>query len=122
MTVLILYIFYHSVDTFNIKIKTALTTGFEDAGFSKTREQEKHPQRDVPFEELLRDGDAVQRLVVDAKSPYVGKLLKFTDIRRRHNATVIGIQRNKQMIINPAPDEKLREKDVLILLITKIHE
>jgi CPA2 family monovalent cation:H+ antiporter-2 len=122
MTSLVLYIFFHSVDTFNIKIKTALTMGFEDTGFSKKRETEKYPHRDVPFEKLLRDGDAIQRLIVDEKSPYAGKLIKNTNIRKRYNASVIGIQRNKQMIINPSPDEKLQEKDVLILLITKIHE
>jgi CPA2 family monovalent cation:H+ antiporter-2 len=122
MTSLIFYIFYHSVNTFNIKIKTALTLGFEDTGFSKIRGKEKYPHRDVPFEELLRDGDAIQRLVVDEKSPYVGKFIKNTNIRKRYKASVIGIQRNKQMIINPAPDEKLQERDVLILLITKMHE
>ena len=53
----------------------------------------------------------------DLKSEYQNKSIRNLDIRKVTNATIVGLKRkDKGFMFNPAPDTKLTEGDVLILL------
>jgi hypothetical protein len=110
------YLSYNSIDKFNIKFKTVLLQGFISKEPESTEDLELPPKKDLPIEEILSIGDTIENITVDESSPYIGKNLKNSGIRPYLGASVIGIRRSGQLIINPDPDEEIIEGDVLILL------
>ncbi len=61
---------------------------------------------------------ALQTASLDSNSPAAGKLIAELGLRTRTGASIVGIDRGGQNIINPAPDEELQAGDVLLLLGT----
>lgn len=58
----------------------------------------------------------MEEIVIGKGSPLIGKSIKDSGIRRDFGIIVVGIRRAEGMIIDPAPDEEIREGDVLITI------
>jgi CPA2 family monovalent cation:H+ antiporter-2 len=56
------------------------------------------------------------RLTVGAASAACGRTLREINLRARSGASVIGVERDDVLHVNPAPDERLEAGDVLLLL------
>ena len=52
-------------------------------------------------------------------SPQAGSTLSQTGFRQKYGSTVIGIRREGGYIISPGPDERIREGDVLLVLVAE---
>ena len=55
-------------------------------------------------------------VLVHPGSRVAGKLIRELELRTRTGASVVGIERNGENIVNPGPDEELRVGDKLLLL------
>jgi CPA2 family monovalent cation:H+ antiporter-2 len=64
---------------------------------------------------LLREAD-LETVSIASDSPAVGKLICDIQLRTRAGASIVGIEREGQSIINPGPDEELLAGDQLLLL------
>ena len=53
---------------------------------------------------------------LDVLEEWDGHSLKELNIRAKHNINVIGIKKEKELDINPAPDAKLSKEDTLIVI------
>jgi len=53
---------------------------------------------------------------VTKKSPFFEKTLAQTEMRKKHEVTVLAIRRNHQLIYSPDPEIKLLEDDLLIII------
>ena len=53
---------------------------------------------------------------IDVPVSWIGKTLSGLNIRSRYGVNIIGIRGREEININPAPDDTLREDDVLIVL------
>jgi CPA2 family monovalent cation:H+ antiporter-2 len=49
-------------------------------------------------------------------SPLAEKLIRELELRSRTGASIVGIERNGENLVNPGPDEELRAGDKLLLL------
>jgi monovalent cation:H+ antiporter-2, CPA2 family len=58
----------------------------------------------------------LEPLKVDRKAPVVGKLIRELELRNRTGATIVGIERGQESIVNPGPDEEIKEGDYVFLL------
>jgi hypothetical protein len=56
------------------------------------------------------------RVIMGEADEVVGRSLREMNLRMRTGASVIGIERNGRMIINPAADERLSAGDVVVVL------
>jgi monovalent cation:H+ antiporter-2, CPA2 family len=61
-------------------------------------------------------GAELQLVNISQTSPAVKKLIRELELRSRTGATVVGIERTTQNIINPGPDEELQVGDKILLL------
>jgi len=64
---------------------------------------------------LLRDAN-VELVKIPADSPAAGKLIRELQLRTQTGASIIGIERGGESLINPGPDEELRATDQVLLL------
>jgi CPA2 family monovalent cation:H+ antiporter-2 len=64
---------------------------------------------------LLRHAN-LQTLQLTAASPASGRLIRELRLRTLCGASIVGIDRNGDSVINPGPDEELRAGDQLLLL------
>ena len=110
------YFSYNSVEKFNSKIKITLLKGYVTTTTEDKQEEELPINRDLPISDILSIGDTIENKPIKKNSPYLGKSLKTSRIRERTGASVIGIRRNEQLLINPDPTEKVIDGDILILL------
>lgn len=55
-------------------------------------------------------------LSIHVPQEWVDKSLIDTDVRRKYNITVVAIKRGGDMFVNPRPDMKMKEQDMLIIL------
>lgn len=55
-------------------------------------------------------------LSIHVPQKWVDKSLIDTDVRRKYNITVVAIKRGGDMFVNPRPDMKMKEQDMLIIL------
>ncbi len=78
----------------------------------------RHDPTAAPLPSLLREAD-LDTITIDADSPAVGKLLSELRLRSQTGASIIGIERNGESVINPGPDEELRAGDQVLLLGTR---
>jgi CPA2 family monovalent cation:H+ antiporter-2 len=69
---------------------------------------------ELPFETLA--DVKVESCLLRGNSPCVGRSLQELDVRRQSGATVIAIRRGDERLINPPPDTRLAEGDVLFVL------
>lgn len=66
---------------------------------------------------LLREAN-LETVHLPANSTAVGKLIRELGLRSRTGASIVGIERNGDSLINPGPDEELQPGDQILLLGT----
>ncbi len=76
-----------------------------------------HEEKPKPLPGPLRDAD-LETVTVSQGSPMIGKLLRELPLRTQTGASVVGIERSGISIVNPGPDEEIREGDQVLLLGT----
>ena len=116
------YLLHSSVEGFNEKIKVVLLKGIMGPKEPGGVDKEVPESNDLPITEILAGGDMIRNIPVGEGSPYSNRLLSDLDIRKKMGASVIGIRRESQLIINPGADEMIQDGDVLILLGSRVHE
>jgi CPA2 family monovalent cation:H+ antiporter-2 len=67
---------------------------------------------------MLREAE-LETVVVAPGAPAAGKLIRELHLRRRTGATVVGIERAGESIVNPGPDEELQPDDGVLLIGTR---
>jgi len=76
-----------------------------------------HPPVPAPLPPLLRHAE-LETIALKPGTPAVGKLISELQLRSETGASVVGIQRGSESLINPAPHEELHEGDELLLIGT----
>ncbi|MGC3988546.1 MAG: cation:proton antiporter [Chthoniobacteraceae bacterium] len=69
---------------------------------------------------LLREAE-LESITILSGSPGEGKLIAELGLRSATGASIVGIERDGENIINPGPDEELCTGDRLLLLGTRLH-
>jgi CPA2 family monovalent cation:H+ antiporter-2 len=69
---------------------------------------------------ILRDAQ-IATIRIHQSAPASGKMIGELALRTRTGASVVGIQRNGESIINPGPDEEIRANDEVLLLGSQAH-
>ncbi len=69
----------------------------------------------APLPSLLREAN-LETLAIAEHSSAAGKLIRELQLRAETGASIVGIERPGEKIINPGPDEELRAGDQLLLL------
>ncbi len=65
-------------------------------------------------------GLVMEEIVIDGRSPFIGKNLIDSNIRKEYGAIIVAIKkRNNDMIFNPQSSEIIEQNDVLVLLAKK---
>ena len=59
---------------------------------------------------------AIKQVALERTNPLINKTLKEANLRQKYGILVIGIIRGEKTIINPSPDEILRENDILVVI------
>lgn len=72
-------------------------------------------QRKLPLAAILEQA-RLERVQLNDSSQVIGKLLREVQLRTRTGASIVGIQRRAQSIVNPGPDEELLVGDELLIL------
>jgi CPA2 family monovalent cation:H+ antiporter-2 len=67
---------------------------------------------------MLREAN-LETLNISANSAAAGKFIRELALRTSTGASIVGIQRNGERIINPGPDEELHPGDEILLLGTR---
>ncbi|MCW2573748.1 MAG: potassium transporter [Frankiales bacterium] len=75
----------------------------------------RHAQEPVVVPALFREAE-VHSLLIEENSPAAGKLIGELRLRTKSGASIVGIERGDQNIINPGPDEELRPGDHALVL------
>ena len=63
--------------------------------------------------ELEKREMKLQQMIVGSDSPFIGKTLQESDIRRRYSIMVVGIEEGKENLSPFKPDRKFQEGDIL---------
>lgn len=71
-----------------------------------------------PLGGLLREAD-LEMLTLAAGSEATGKLIRELQLRSETGASIVGIERNGNSLVNPGPDEELQSGDQVLLLGTR---
>lgn len=71
-----------------------------------------------PLGGLLREAD-LEMLTLAAGSAAAGKLIRELQLRSETGASIVGIERNGNSLVNPGPDEELQPGDQVLLLGTR---
>jgi len=75
-----------------------------------------HPEPSAVIPPMMRDAK-LKTVVLEERSPVVGKLIGEIQLRTKSGASVVGIERtNEENVINPGPDEELKAGDRVLLL------
>lgn len=69
---------------------------------------------------ILREAK-LETIGVSAGSAMAGKLIREAQLRTRVGASVVGIQRQNQSIVNPGPDEEILAGDQVLLIGTEVQ-
>jgi CPA2 family monovalent cation:H+ antiporter-2 len=69
---------------------------------------------------ILREAH-LRTVRIPAHSGSVGKMIGELALRTRTGASIVGIQRNEESLVNPGADEELRAGDEILLLGTDDH-
>ena len=67
---------------------------------------------------MLRDA-LLETVPLPPQSSAAGKLIRELQLRSRTGASIVGIERAGENIINPGPDEELRAEDCVLLIGTR---
>ena len=76
---------------------------------------DRHPEEPIKVPALLREA-LLETLHIAPDSPAAGKLIGELRLRTESGASIVGIERGGENIINPGPDEELRPGDHALLL------
>ncbi|MCL6610281.1 MAG: potassium channel protein [Peptococcaceae bacterium] len=58
----------------------------------------------------------LEEIFLDSRSPLAGTELKNSGLREKYNILLLAIKREKEIILNPMPEEAFRPGDILIVL------
>ena len=105
---LVMWVWWRAFVKWYSKAQVALIETFE-------RPPPARPESTTQFFRLLSHAQ-LRVVAVGKHSPVAGKLIRELEIRTRTGASVVGIERNGENIVNPGPDEELRVGDKLLLL------
>ena len=105
---LVMWVWWRAFVKWHSKAQVALIETFE-------RPPPARPESTTQFFRLLSHAQ-IRVVLVDSGSPVAGKLIRELELRTRTGASVVGIERNGESIVNPGPDEELRAGDKLLLL------
>ena len=82
----------------------------------ETLSQKPPPPPSAPsIPSMLREAN-LETVTISEDSPAAGKLIREIQLRTQTGASIVGIERNSESIINPGPDEEIRAKDQVLLL------
>ena len=70
----------------------------------------------VDYIELV---DNLSIMEIEAPKSMIGKSLSEAELRRLYKVTVVAIRRNGEMFVNPNPQSKIQEKDIMVILGTR---
>jgi len=77
------------------------------------------PQLAAPvLPSLMREAE-LNLVTIAAASPAAGKLIGELGLRTATGASIVGIERTGENVVNPGPDEELRAEDRVLLLGTR---
>ncbi|HSH93085.1 MAG TPA: cation:proton antiporter, partial [Roseimicrobium sp.] len=76
---------------------------------------EPHVAYDTRIPGILKAAK-LKSVTLPAGSPAIGKLIREIALRTRCGASIVGIERNGENIINPDPNEELHAGDILLLI------
>jgi CPA2 family monovalent cation:H+ antiporter-2 len=74
----------------------------------------------APLPSLLRQAE-VETVTVAQDSPAAGRLIRELQLRTKTGASVVGIERKGESVVNPDPDEELLPGDEVLLIGTRQH-
>jgi len=69
---------------------------------------------------MMRDAQ-IATIRIGKAASIAGKLIGELRLRTNTGASIVGIQRGGESIINPGPDEELRADDEVLLLGSETH-
>lgn len=73
-----------------------------------------------PIPPILRQA-SLNTITLPASSPAAGLLIRELGLRSKTGASVVGIQRGSNSIVNPGPDDDLQAGDEVLLIGTQAH-
>ncbi|EIJ42525.1 Kef-type K+ transport system, membrane component [Beggiatoa alba B18LD] len=85
-----------------------------------SRQMSEDKQEPVPPKTLLQTAQ-LACVTLPASSPVVKRLIREVALRSKTGASIVGIGRGEQHLINPEPDEELQTGDTVLLLGTSAH-
>jgi len=108
-----------------ILLQRAFTRMYSRAQFAllETLSQPPVPRQsaaETKLPAILRDAQIVT-IRIDESATVSGKMIGELALRTETGASVVGIQRDGESIINPGPDEELRANDEVLLLGSQSH-
>lgn len=76
--------------------------------------------------EFIELSEEYSMMEINAPRYLLGKSIKESDVRSKYNINIVAIRRGKSVIVNPMPEEVLKEGDVLLAIgetaeLTKMH-
>ncbi len=77
-----------------------------------------HPEAAPALPALMREAK-LNLITISAVSPGAGKLIGELGLRTTTGASIVGIEREGENIVNPGPDEELRADDRVLLIGTQ---
>jgi CPA2 family monovalent cation:H+ antiporter-2 len=80
-----------------------------------TRPVAEHHEELTGLRSFLREAQ-VELVPLDAAAPASGRLIRELELRSRTGASVVGIDRGEDTVVNPGPDEELQAGDNVLLL------
>jgi CPA2 family monovalent cation:H+ antiporter-2 len=105
---LITWLLWHSFIKVYSKAQMALTE-------TLAQPPAPRPTQAAALPSLLRQAN-LETVKIAANSPAAGKLIRELQLRTQTGASIVGIERNGESIINPGPDEELQAGDQVLLL------
>jgi monovalent cation:H+ antiporter-2, CPA2 family len=98
---------------------TRLYSKAQAALFETFAEQpQKQPESSTVIPAMMREAK-LKVVVLTDKAPGAGKLIVELRLRSETGASIVGIERDGENIINPGPDEELKAGDRILLLGTR---
>ena len=76
---------------------------------------QRHPEPSTAIPPMMRDAK-LQTILLAPASPVSGKLIGEIELRKITGASIVGIEREGENVINPGPDEELKDGDRVLLL------
>jgi CPA2 family monovalent cation:H+ antiporter-2 len=80
-----------------------------------TRPVAEHHEEPDSLRAFLREAQ-LEVVTLDAGAPATGRLIRELALRSRTGASVVGIDRGEDTVVNPGPDEELQAGDSVLLL------